>query len=343
MNAKIIILFNHKGGVSKTTTTYHLAWKLAQKGKKVLLVDGDPQCNLSSLLLADEFYDYYEDESTKNNNIKDGVRAAFEGKPTPISAIDCFIPDSNPNLFLIPGHMDLSSYDGSLSLALNSGNAITTLQNLPGSFYELVRLCCERYDIDYVFIDMNPGLSAINQALFMMCDAFIIPTNPDPFSVMALQTLRNVLPRWKAWLTQNRLFFAEASYPLPEAEMKFLGEIIQRFNLRKGNAAKPYVGKIEEIKEEIATHLVPVLSQYNMVYDISSLISNGVISDYCLAEISEFGALLQKAHSAHKPVFDLTDEEIRETGTVLDQMANNRDRFDEIFNNITQVILEVLK
>lgn len=343
MKAKIIVLFNHKGGVSKTTTTYHLAWKLAKKGKKVLLVDGDPQCNLTSLLLADQFYDYYEAETTKNNNLKDAVRVAFEGKPTPIVAIDCFVPDGNPNLFLIPGHMDLSSYDGSLSLALNSGNAITTLQNLPGAFYELVRLCCERYDIDYVFIDMNPGLSAINQSLFMMCDAFIIPTNPDPFSVMALQTLRNVLPRWKAWLTQNRLFFEEASYPLPEAEMKFLGEIIQRFNLRKGSAAKPYVGKIEEIKEEISTKLVPTLSQYNMVYDISSAIANGTLSDYCLAEISEFGALLQKAHTAHKPVFDLTDGEIHETGTVLEQMVSNRTRFNEIFEKISQVVLEVLK
>ena len=40
---KIITLFNHKGGVCKTTTTYHLGWKLSQKGKKVLLVDADSQ------------------------------------------------------------------------------------------------------------------------------------------------------------------------------------------------------------------------------------------------------------------------------------------------------------
>lgn len=42
-------------------------------------------------------------------------------------------------------------------------------------------------------IDMNPGLSSINQALFMMADGFIIPTNPDPFSIMALNTLNTVL------------------------------------------------------------------------------------------------------------------------------------------------------
>ena len=105
MNAKIIALFNHKGGVSKTTTTYHIGWKLSTLGKRVLLVDGDPQCNLTSLLLHDDFDDYYENSATKNNNIKDAVKMAFEGKPTPIAAIDCYSPENNTNLFLIPGHM----------------------------------------------------------------------------------------------------------------------------------------------------------------------------------------------------------------------------------------------
>ena len=48
---KIISLFNHKGGVSKTTTTFNLGWKLADLGYKTLIVDADPQCNLTSLVL----------------------------------------------------------------------------------------------------------------------------------------------------------------------------------------------------------------------------------------------------------------------------------------------------
>ncbi|MFU6988917.1 ParA family protein [Pseudomonas paraeruginosa] len=49
---KIITLYNHKGGVSKTTTTYHLAHALVEsQGKKVLVVDADPQCNITELFL----------------------------------------------------------------------------------------------------------------------------------------------------------------------------------------------------------------------------------------------------------------------------------------------------
>ncbi|WP_218190126.1 ParA family protein [Plesiomonas shigelloides] len=48
---KIISLFNHKGGVSKTTTAFNLGWMLAEQGHKTLIVDADPQCNLTALVL----------------------------------------------------------------------------------------------------------------------------------------------------------------------------------------------------------------------------------------------------------------------------------------------------
>ena len=47
-----IALFNHKGGVSKTTTTFNLGWMLARKGKTVIIVDCDPQCNLTGMVFG---------------------------------------------------------------------------------------------------------------------------------------------------------------------------------------------------------------------------------------------------------------------------------------------------
>ena len=339
MNAKICVLFNHKGGVSKTTTTYNLGWKMALLGKKVLLVDGDPQCNMTGLMLGDRFDDYYLDDATKTQNIKDGVRVAFEGKPHPIDAVNCYQEPYTENLYLLPGHMDLAEFDGSLSLAMNSNNAITTLQNLPGAFYELISKCCERYGIDYVFIDMNPGLSAINQAFFVSSNGFIIPTNPDPFAIMALKTLSGVLPRWKSWALNTRSYLANASYPLPVTEMLFCGFLIQRFSLRRGAPTRPFQQRIEEIQACISKDIVPILEQNEMV--------NGrlaeVATDYCLGEIPDFGVLNQKASENGVPVIALNRESVRETGVVLEQMLDKIKDLDEKFTRMANMLMELLQ
>jgi cellulose biosynthesis protein BcsQ len=94
-----LIFFNHKGGVSKTTTTFNLGWKLAEKGNRVLLVDADPQCNLTGLILQDNFEEYYINDSTKYNNLKDGVSPAFDSKPEAIRAFDCYNVPQNTNLY----------------------------------------------------------------------------------------------------------------------------------------------------------------------------------------------------------------------------------------------------
>lgn len=264
MNTKIVF-FNHKGGVSKTTTAFHLGWMMAEQGTKVLLVDADPQCNLSGLVLGDDFEKYYIDEETKYQNIKDGVSVAFEGKPSPIKAIVPYKVPRNPALFLLPGHANLSEYDASLSFAQTSNNAITALQNLPGSFNELINKTALSNEIEVIIIDLNPGLSAINQNLFIISDIFVIPTNPDPFSVMALNTLSNVLPKWIDWADRMRSLFSDSAYPLPDVKPKLAGVIIQRFNVRKGKPSAPYQDNIGEIKEVVQHRLAVSLKKVDML------------------------------------------------------------------------------
>lgn len=339
---KIISVFNHKGGVSKTTTTYNIGWKLADKGYKVLLVDGDPQCNLTGLLLKEDFEDYYVGENSYNN-IKDAVRPAFEGAPQPIKPIECYSPSENHNLFLIPGHMDLSEYDPALSLALNSNNAITTLQNLPGSFYELIKLCVDKYSIDYVLIDMNPGLSAINQTFFISSDAFIIPTNPDPFSIMALKTMSKILPRWKQWANNFAPVFSSATYPLPQRSPKFAGEIIQRFNLRNKKPAAAYKDKITEIQNFIENDFLSTLKSVDMVYDITESKAANYVDSYCLAQIPEFGALNQRSHEHGVPIFSLSEEQMGTTGPVKAQMLEKQREINSIFEKLTNAIVKTIK
>ena len=330
---KRLVLFNHKGGVSKTTTVYNVGWMLAEQGHRVLLVDADPQCNLTSLILGDDFDAYYLDNATRLQNIKDGVAPAFTGKPTPIVPVVCRSPARQQQVHLLAGHATLSEYDASLTFAQTS-NALATLQNLPGAFHELIRQVEAANQIEYTIIDLNPGLSAINQNLFLNSDFFLIPTNPDPFSIMALQTLESIFPRWATWKVGNEAVFADSAYPLRPGLPKFTGTVIQRFNVRRGRAAAPYRDNIAEIKSVTQHHLYPALRKPGLTLpanDYPQTLSN---NGFCLEEIPDFGALLPRSHEAGVPVFALRDDELGATGVVL---ANTIAKRDQIYGQLDTV------
>ncbi len=328
-----IIFFNHKGGVSKTTTTFHLGWKLAERGHKVLLVDADPQCNLSGLIMQDEFEKYYTEENTKKKNLMDGVSSAFQGKPEPIKGFNCFNVVDNENLFLLPGHPNLTELEPSLSFSQTTNNAFATMQNLPGAFNALIDKCCENHNIEYVLIDLNPGLSAINQNFFSISDLYIVPTNPDPFSLMAVKTLSEVLPRWYTTSQQMRNTFANSSYPFPSYDPKFGGVVIQRFNIRSGRPSAPYRDNMDEILEAVKIDLAPKLDKNSMLLNSQIYIKNNIPDNYCLAEIPDFQSLLPQSHKFGVPVFALSDTQIERVGAVLERMVLRRDEFNDMFEN----------
>lgn len=82
---KIINLFNHKGGVSKTTTVFNLAWMLGTMGKKVIVADFDAQCNLTGMVLGYKGIEDLEGTYMESppNNVKDALSPAFESKAAP--------------------------------------------------------------------------------------------------------------------------------------------------------------------------------------------------------------------------------------------------------------------
>ncbi len=339
---KKIVLFNHKGGVSKTTSTFHLGWKLAET-YRVMLVDADPQCNLSSLFLGNEFENYYENDETKHENIMDGVRKVFDGIPEPIRALNCPSAARNQNLFLLPGHLNLSAYDAQLNFAINAPEALSSLKSLPGSFNDLIEKTAQRYGIEYVLIDLNPSLSTINKDLFLICDGFIVPTNPDTFSMMAIESLSVILPLWAEWKRKNIGNFSDSAYPLPEGTPKFIGEIPQRFNIRSGEPTRPFRKKIDEISQLICSVLVRNLEKEGMVFTKEQYETAGISTDnYILREIKDFQGLAPKSHKNNVPVFALSDSELELFGAAFDTASSNRGTFNEIYTDIASKIVAIL-
>lgn len=340
---KKIVLFNHKGGVSKTTSTFYLGWMIAEMGHKVLLVDADPQCNLTALFLGNDFDSYYCDPATCNQNIKDGVKNAFTGAPRPIEAVSCKSAPRNPNLYLLAGHMNLSEYEANLTFAFTASQAMMTLQSLPGSFNDLIEKTANAIGIEYVFIDLNPGLSTINQDFFLISDAFIIPTNPDTFSLMAIRSLSQILPRWVKWKENNISEYEKSAYPLPVGKPRFIGSLPQRFNIRNGMPTKPFRVKIDELQSIIDDTLMPALQKAGMLFTPAQYSGAGIDSSCKLSEIKDFQGLAPKSLGVNVPVFALTDEELETKGAALDAQRNNRETFRGIYTAVANMIIKILQ
>lgn len=343
--AKRIALFNHKGGVSKTTTAFHLGWMLAEKGYKVILVDADPQCNLSGLILGfkgeDEFEKFYETESVRN--IKAGLTPAFESQPRVIQPVECVPVEGRDGLFLLPGHIRLSENEVTLGIAQELSSSIQTLQNLPGSLSYLLNVTAEKYNADYVLVDMNPSLSSINQNLLMTSDHFIVPTSPDYFSVMAVESLSTVLPKWHAWSERAKnSLLATASYPYPSTTPTFLGSIIQKYRPRKGAASVGFQKWIDAINEKVRTRLVPTIRPINMAFEEAVYAGvEGMLPNYCLAQIADFNTLISKSQDHQTPVFALSPAQLGTVGTVLDADQGKQEEFREAFSAMADRIVSL--
>ena len=341
---KVISLFNHKGGVSKTTTTFNLGWMLASKGKTVILVDADPQCNLTGMVLdyrgPGDLEKFYQAESERN--IMAGLAPAFESRPKAIEGVDCVPIDGQKGLYLLPGHLRLAEYEVTLGIAQELSAAILTLKNLPGSLSFLLQKTAEKMRADYILVDMSPSLSSINQNLLMTSDFFIVPTSPDYFSVMAIESLAAVLPRWHDWATKASSLpvLCKADYPFPETNTKFLGTIIQKFRPRGGGSpAVAFQTWITEINAKVSGRLLPVLTKDKMMLPTKAYQDVELGPGCCLSTISDFNSLIAQSQKHRTPIFALSPEQIGQTGIVLDRTTKSQTEFKQIFSDLANKVI----
>jgi len=151
---------NHKGGVGKTTTSVNLSGMLAAKGKKVLLVDMDPQANLTSA------FGLPEDNSTLYDALMSGKK------------LDVF--EVEPNLFIIPGSLKMADAEVEL------GNKIAREQKLK----KLLSTYGEVFD--FVIIDCPPSLSMLTVNSLVASDGILIPLEARYFSTKALDSINRI-------------------------------------------------------------------------------------------------------------------------------------------------------
>ena len=338
---KTIALFNHKGGVSKTTTTFNLGWMLAEKGKRVVLVDTDPQCNLTGLILGETLDEFYTNNPTRN--IHAALAPAFLSQPREITAVPCVEVAGRAGLLLLPGHVNLSEYEVTLGIAQELAGSIQTLKNLPGAFNYLVTKIAEANNADFVLIDMSPSLGSLNQNVLVSSDGFLVPTSPDYFSLMAIDSLSAVLPRWAEWARRAHASEAlrTAAYPFRELDLKFLGTIVQKFRPRLGGTTVGFQSWIDRINAAVKDKLFPQLQTYQLTLpdQVYRDAGNSPSESYCLAQIPDFNTLAATSQSHRTPVFALTDQMFGHVGTVLEQDRVKRTQFHTLFSELADRVI----
>ncbi|TVQ50908.1 MAG: hypothetical protein EA366_16225 [Spirulina sp. DLM2.Bin59] len=339
-----IALFNHKGGVSKTTTTFNLGWMLASKGKRVILVDSDPQCNLTGMALGEETEDdeaRIQEIYNTVSNIKTALAPAFESQPRAIEAVNCIPVQGRDGLFLLPGHVGFVEYEVTLGIAQELSGSIQTLKNLPGSINDLFEKTAAKFNADYILIDMSPSLGSINQNLLMISDFFLVPTTADFFSVMAIDSLVKVLPKWYAWakLASSMPILREANYPFPDIKLRFLGIIVQNYRIIRGKETAAFQTWIEKIEKAVSEKLIPTLQRSNMMLPDQMYRDQGIGDSLSLAKISNFNSLIALSQKHRTPVYALTPQQLGQKGKVLEINQKRQEEFRKTFSDLADKII----
>lgn len=190
--AQIIAFINMKGGVAKTTLAVNVAYGLAWiHGKKVLIVDGDPQFNATQYLLEDQVYlDHLED--TNKGTILDVFKPRRPGKVSTVtgtskSANKAKMPLANCTCRIF------KRGEAFLDLMPSTLNLIELEQSERGTERKLKNYLDQTAsNYNYVIIDCPPTVSIFTQAAILASSKFLVPVKPDLLSVIGLP----LLERW---------------------------------------------------------------------------------------------------------------------------------------------------
>lgn len=274
---KIISLFNNKGGVGKSTLGFHLGYALSEMGIKTLMVDLDPQCNLTICGIdteilheiwrqEDDFIDDFESAFKLEQDILKSPRSIhFLLKPTEdgLSDFDVLPPTVplNEKLDLIPGRLSIHKFENKLaerwSGAYQGDNlAIRTITKIR----ELCNLYATKNNYEYIIIDTSPSLGILNKTIISTVDGFFVPAQPDMFSLYGIRNIGNSLDLWKREFdTMYNLISTDKRKKFPQKFVQFLGFTIYNAKKYTGyndyDLAKAHFSYLSQIPDVIKTFI----------------------------------------------------------------------------------------
>lgn len=301
---KIISIFNNKGGVGKTTIAWNLSDALARKGKKVLMIDFDPQCNLSIAMLGSE--EFKTSLPTINQPYGTTIRAYLQKFLQGIGGLEIYTykgKHTHPNVDLIPGDFWLNVYGESLSVGsdLLTGTGITKYAVIK----DMVEYTNSDKDMqyDYAIVDLPPSFGALVRAALYSSDYFLVPCTSDTYSSYCISLIGEMIPTfiddWKSGYQRfinsnpNIRKYQDIGNP------KFAGWVYNGFDTQKDNIVKADYIHYQEIIKSISEELInndnigksPILpSSYKAgeIEDMNVLIQNSIWQSIPVASLKDY-------------------------------------------------------
>ena len=224
---KVIAMANQKGGVTKTTSVCNLGFALAVHGKKVLLVDFDPQSNLSMSFGIENPDEVAPSMSDLLSLVLDGKdlpgkesyvqTLASDGASRKRAGMLKRLGDSGGLIELVP--CNLSLFDSELALRddINGSGALKDIVS------EL------RKDYDYIIIDTNPSIGLLTVNALVACDSVIIPVSLQYWSATGLQSLLGIIGKVRRKLNK-RIEIAGILFTMADMRMNVAKEMEKLVN-----------------------------------------------------------------------------------------------------------------
>ena len=300
MSIPTLTFFNNKGGVGKTTLVYHLSWMFSELGVKTLVVDCDPQANLTAAFLNDEdlltnlfeIPTNFEDPSTIYGAVAPLLETSDVAEPKTFSV--------NTNLRLLAGDLRLSTFEDELSLQWNQAlgdSGYRRAMLVQSAFWRISQSRAQSMEADLIIFDVGPNLGAINRSVLIGTDHVVVPLAADMFSLQGLRNLGPALSKWKkGWHERKeKLASHPLQQPIPEGTTNPLGYIAMQHQERLSRPVKAYSAWLERMPGEYRSSLsLPK----------STTVFAGVKDDpECLALLRHYKSLIPMAQEARKPVF----------------------------------------
>jgi chromosome partitioning protein len=250
-DTKILAFFAEKGGVGKTTLCINLAYTFAEKGKRVLIYDCDVQRSLTAWVFGNNIEAYHETQANKLDNFIKSILNNIDTDKFSLSLADqvldinsdlkpAFAAKLHNELYVVVGSRKLIDLEEQISHTEGFCNAFSMPKlNMPkmpnqvsGKIYHSIMKTAEYYDIDYVFVDMNPYPGSFVRCLLMSSHYVIIPSCLDYFCLEMMHNMADNFTRWEKATRKNAEFtkLPGGNYPWPDHFPKFLGFILNIFS-----------------------------------------------------------------------------------------------------------------